>query len=148
MSRGGTTMNKLRFKSFSIFALVAVICSALLIGCGSQKLSGDFNEEEVKKAAENVILLINGKESEGIREICTVQMKEALTEDVMKQIYEAISEGVKFTKVEEMSVAGKTDKLSEEELAVVVTKAKYEIKTFIFTISFTKQMKLAGLYYK
>ena len=37
-----------------------------------------------------------------------------------------------------------TDKNSKEELAVVIARAKYEIKTFTFTITFTKQMKLAG----
>ena len=41
-----------------------------------------------------------------------------------------------------------TDKNIKEELAVVIARAKYEIKTFTFTITFTKQMKLAGLYFK
>jgi len=75
-------------------------------------------------------------------------MREALTDDVLTLIYEAISEGGQFEKVEDMSVAGTTDSSSGEEFAVVVAKAKYEIKTFTFTISFTKQMKLAGLYYR
>ena len=47
-----------------------------------------------------------------------------------------------------MSIAGNTDKSSQEEFAVVVLKAKYEIRNFVYTLSFTKQMKLAGLYYK
>lgn len=75
-------------------------------------------------------------------------MKEALTDDVMKQIYDAIGEGGTFVEIKEVSVAGAKDKASEEEFAVVVASAKYEIKTFVFTITFTKQMKLAGLYYK
>jgi len=117
-------------------------------GCDSRKLSGDFDEDEVKKAAENVIALINNQDSDGLKEICTVQMKGVLTDDTMKKVFESISEGGNFVKVEGMSVAGITDKASEEEFAVVVAKAKYEIKTFTFTISFTKQMKLAGLYYR
>lgn len=141
-------MKKSRFKSLSYVACAVLMCVALLNGCSGQKLSSDFNEDEVKKAAENVILLINSQDSEAFKELCTVKVKDALTDDVLKQIYEAISEGGTFVKVEEMSVAGSTDKASEEEFAVVVAKAKYEIKTFIFTISFTKQMKIAGLYYK
>ena len=35
-----------------------------------------------------------------------------------------------------------------DAVAVAVVLAKYEVKKFIFTISFTKQMKLAGLYYR
>ncbi|HJX56124.1 MAG TPA: DUF3887 domain-containing protein, partial [Methanoregula sp.] len=131
-----------------ISALAAVLCFALLAGCVGQQLSGDFNEEEVRNAAENVITLINDQDSEGIRDLCTVRMREALTDDVLDQVYEAIGEGGLFEKIEDMSVAGTKDASSGEEFAVVVARAKYEIKTFTFTISFTKQMKLAGLYYR
>jgi len=141
-------MKKSGCKIVGISALAAVMCFALLAGCIGQELSGDFNEEEVRKAAENVITLINDRDSEGIRELCTVRMREALTDDVLDQIYEAIGEGGQFENIEDMSVAGTTDSQSGEEFAVVVARAKYEIKTFTFTISFTKQMKLAGLYYR
>ena len=141
-------MKKSGCKILGISALVAVLCFALLAGCVGQQLSGDFNEEEVRNAAENVITLINDQDSEGIRDLCTVRMREALTDDVLKQVYEAIGEGGQFEKVEDMSVAGTKDASSGEEFAVVVARAKYEIKTFTFTISFTKQMKLAGLYYR
>lgn len=141
-------MKKSIFKSFSVLALATLLCFAFLTGCQSQKLSSDFNEEEVKKTVENVITLINAQDSEGIKQLCNVQMKEALTDDVMKKIYESIGEGGKFEKMGDMSVGGSTNKSTEEEFAVVVAKAKYEIKTFTFTITFTKQMKLAGLYFK
>lgn len=128
--------------------LTATICLSLLAGCISTKLSEDFNEDEVKSAAENVIALVNSQDSEGLKEIYTVQMRDALTDDVMKQIYEAIGEGGAFEQVSDMSVAGSTNQSSGEEYAVVIVKAKYKIRTFTYTISFTKQMKLAGLYYK
>ena len=141
-------MKKSGCKILGVSALAAVLCFALLAGCVGQELSGDFNEEEVKKAAENVIMLINNQDSEGLRELSTVQMRAALTDDVLEQIYEAMSEGGQFENVEDMSVAGTTDTSSGEEFAVVVARAQYEIKTFTFTISFTRQMKLAGLYYR
>jgi hypothetical protein len=141
-------MKKSGCKIPGVSALAVVLCFALLTGCVGQELSGDFNEEEVRKAAENVIMLINNQDSEGLRELSTVQMRAALTDDVLEQIYEAMSEGGQFENVEDMSVAGTTDKSSGEEFAVVVARAQYEIKTFTFTISFTRQMKLAGLYYR
>jgi len=141
-------MKKLKFKSFCLLVLVSVLCLSFFSGCSSQKLSSDFDEDEVKKATEKVISLINSNDTEGIKELCTVQMKEALTDDVFQKIYEAIDEGGTFEKTGDMSIGGATNKSSEEEFAVVVAKAKYEIKTFTFTITFTKQMKLAGLYYK
>ena len=137
-----------RIKSISLCALILVISAALFAGCGGKQLSSDFNEEEVKKAAENVISLINKQDSEGLREICTVQISTALTDVVTKQVYAAIGEGGQLVKVEEMCIAGRTVKSNGEEFAVVVAKATYELKTFTYTITFTKQMKVAGLYYK
>ena len=101
-----------------------------------------------RTAAENVIDLINNKDSDALLALCTVKMKEGLTDTVLAQIYEAMSEGGQFKNIEAVSIGGQTDKASNEEFAVAVVKAKYEIKTFTFTISFTKQMKLAGLYYR
>ncbi len=135
-------------KIVGISALAAVICCVLLTGCIGQGLSGDFNEGQVRNASVNVITLVNSHDSEGLRAFSTVRMRDALTDDVLKQIYEAIGEGGQFEKVEDMSVAGTKDSASGEEFAVVVARAKYEIKTFTFTITFTKQMKLAGLYYR
>ncbi|HHV98635.1 MAG TPA: DUF3887 domain-containing protein [Clostridiaceae bacterium] len=141
-------MKKSRIKALSCLVLAALIFLTVLNGCSSRKLSSDFSEDEVRKAAENVINLINNQDADGLKEICTVRMKEALTDDVLSKVFESIGEGGKFEKIEDMSVGGHTDKESEEEFAVVVAKARYEIKTFTFTISFTKQMKLAGLYYR
>ena len=140
-------MSKSKIRSICILVLSIIMCFGLLAGCG-QKLSSDFDEAEVKSAAENVITLVNEKDSEGLREMSTVQMKEALTDDLLNKVYEAIGEGGAFKKVEDMSVAGSTNKENDEELALVVAKAKYENKSFTYTISFTKDMKLAGLYYK
>ena len=128
--------------------LASVMCLALLAGCISTKLSEDFEEDKVKTAAENVIGLINSQDTERLKEICTVQMSDALTDEVMVEIYKAIGEGGTFEQVSDMSVKGSTDQSSGEEFAVVIVKAKYEVRSFTYTISFTKQMKLAGLYYK
>lgn len=138
---------KLKLKLITGLMFAVLIFALLLSGCGN-KLSEDFDEEEVKKAAENVINIINREDGEALQNLCTVQMRDALTDDVLKKIFEAINEGGEFKEIEGMSLAGHTDKASEEEFAVVVAKAKYEIKKFTFTISFTKQMKLAGLYYR
>ena len=131
-----------------LLILCLILSFTLLIGCTNPKLSDDYDEEEVKRAAENVISYINNNDSENILEISTVAVKSALTEEVLEQIYEAIGEGGEFEEIQDVSVGGQKDKQSEEEFAVVVAKAKYENKNFIYTITFTKQMKLAGLFYK
>ena len=128
--------------------LCLILSFTLLLGCSNPGLSDDFDEEEVKKAAEDVISYINNKDSESILEISTVAVKNALTEEVLQEVYEAIGEGGEFQGLEDISVGGQKDKQSEEEFAVVVAKTNYENKNFIYTITFTKQMKLAGLFYK
>jgi hypothetical protein len=139
-------MKKSWFKLPSLL-LAAIMCCALLAGC-VPALSADFNEDEVKNTAGNVISLINAKDSEGLKAICNIQMRQALTDDLFAQIYEAIGEGGNFSSIKDISVSGSKDKSSGEEYALAIVKAGYEIKTFIFTLTFTKQMKLAGLYYK
>jgi putative N6-adenine-specific DNA methylase len=90
-------MSKSKIKSICILVLSLIICFGVLAGCG-QKLSSDFDEAEVKSAAENVITLVNEKDSEGLREMSTVQMKEGLTDDLLNKVYEAIGEGGAFKK--------------------------------------------------
>ena len=124
-----------------------MLCVVFLAGC-APKLSEDFNEAEVKQAAENVIALLNAQDSEGLRALFTTQMNTAITDEVLTQIYAALSEGGSFETIESMIVAGSKDQSSGVEYAVVTAQAKYELRSFIYTISFDKQMKLAGLYYK
>lgn len=135
-------------KGVILVILCSLVCFTLLIGCSSPKLSEDFNEEEVKEAGKDVISYLNKKDSESILEISTVIMQNALTEDVLEEIFETIAEGGEFQEIEDISIGGQKDKNTEEEYAVAVVKAKYENKKIIYTISFTKQMKLGGLYYK
>ena len=141
-------MKKAKIRLLVTIIGMFIMCFSLLIGCSGQKLSSNFNEDEVREATEDIIMLINEQDSEGLRELCTVQMKEGLTDDTLKQVYEIIGESGTFEKIQEVSMASKTNKDNDEELAVVVAKTKYENKSFTFTISFTKQMKLAGLYIK
>ena len=139
-------MRKSKIKSVCILVLSMIMCFGLLTGCGGQALSSDFDEAEVKLAAENVITMVNESDSEGLREMSNAQMKQGLTDDVLNQAYEAIGEGGAFKEIENISVAGATE--NDEELAVTVAQAKYENKSFTYTISFTKDMELAELYYK
>ncbi|NLZ27378.1 MAG: DUF3887 domain-containing protein [Firmicutes bacterium] len=136
---------------FLLLFLSTIICFGVLTGltgCGTQKLSADFDEAEVKAAAGNVIAMVNGEDSEGLRTTSTAQMKAALTDELLNQIYEDIGKGGPFREIKEMNTRGLTNKENDEELAVVVARAEYENRSFIYTISFNKEMKLAGLYYK
>lgn len=130
-------------------ALCALLAFCLLLtACAGAKLSEDFDKEAIQAAVTDVIGYIAAEDSEQLREMCNVKMKDALTDEVLDEIYAAIAEGGTFTEVLSTSMSGYKDKSTEEEFAIVVVKAKYEYRNFIYTMTFTKQMKLAGLYYK
>lgn len=141
-------MKSLKFKSIMI--LCFTLCFSLLTGCigRSPELSEDFDGEEVKQGAEKLISMINNEDSEAILDWSTTQMKEALNDETLKEIYKGIREGGEFENLDEITVVGHQDKESKEEFAVAVVKATYEDKNFTYTITFDKEMKLAGLYYK
>lgn len=75
-------------------------------------------------------------------------MKSALTDNVLAAVYKTIGEGGAFQEIKEVNIAGALDKNTKEDYAVAVTRAQYEKETFIYTVSFTRDMKLTGLYYK
>ncbi len=133
-------------KKFSYFALILLVCLALT-AC-AQKLPDGFDKAAVENSAKSVIEMINSQDSDSIRNMSIVEMKNALTDNVFSQIYSAINVGGSFKQVKSMTVAGTTDKNTGTDYAVVVAKAEYEKKSFTYTITFTKDMKLAGLYYK
>jgi len=144
----GSKMKKSSIKSLTIILLVTILSVISLTACSAPELSADFNEGEVKTAAENVVTLLNAQDSEGLRALFTEQMNTAITDDVFVQIYAAIEEGGKFEAIESVNVAGSADKSTGEKFATSTVNAKYENKSFVYTISFNKQMQLAGLYYK
>lgn len=141
-------MKKSKINISIVFTFLAVLSFVFLAGCSNPKLSSDFNEAEVKQAAEIVITLLNAQDSAGLKDLFISQMDAAITDDVFAQIYADLAKGGSFETIENMSVSGSTDKSNGEDFGVVIVQAKYELKTFIYTISFNNQMQLAGLYYK
>ncbi len=141
-------MNKSRLKIISFLTMITVLSSLFLTACSTPPLSADFDEEQVKLVAQDVVSLLNAQDTEGLRAIFTEQMNTAITDEVFTQIYAAIGEGGAFEAIDSMTVIGSTDQSTGEEFATVITRAKYAAKTFTYTISFNKDMQVAGLYYK
>lgn len=141
-------MEKLNLKIIIIILMTTILSMLLLTACSAPALSADFNEEEVKLLAQDVVSLLNAQDSEGLRSVFTEQMNTAITDDVFVQIYAAIEGGGKFETIDNITVVGSSDKSTGEEFATAVVTAKYENQTFTYTITFNKQMQLAGLYYR
>jgi predicted methyltransferase len=141
-------MNTFKIQLFVTLAFTTILSAILLTACSAPALSVDFNENEVKLLSQDVVSLLNAQDSKGLRAIFTEQMNTAITDDVFVQIYAAIEGGGKFEVIDNITVGGSTDKSTGEEFATAVVTAKYENQTFTYTITFNKQMQLAGLYYR
>lgn len=139
-------MKKLRFKLPVVIFLL--ICIVSLSACSGKTISSDYDKEEVKSKAEDVIHLVNDKNSSELKAMGTQELRDALTEDVLNQVYSAIESAGTFKDIEDISVAGQVDKDTNEEFAIVAAKANYENRTFIYTITFNKQLELVGLFYR
>ncbi len=133
--------------------MILLAAGLMLIGltaCGvSQKLSEDFDETEVKAAAEALVGYINEDDLEGL---CSVPMsdlmKEAMTVEQMEAVLEQNlgNRGAFVEYKSNVAVGGKDSEGVDAAVAVVV--AKYENKTVTYTISYDKEMNLIGFYLK
>ena len=133
------------------FFFMVVLTAALLYGCGSsQKLSEKFDAEEVKKAAEEVIGLVNeGGFDTLAEEKWNTIMQTSLDADTMAaQVEPVVEELGEFQSFDKEAVVGETDKETEQEFAVAVIRVQYEKRKAQYTISFDEDMKVGGFYIK
>lgn len=138
-------MNKNRLSKVLSLLLFTTLGMVLLVGCAA-KLPEGFDEAEVKAAAENVITMLNEHDADGLEAIFTDQMKVGITEDVQAQIFALLDKAGAVQEISEMKTGGSTQ--NDVSYAVVVAKVKYENQDLVYTISFDKDMKLAGLFLK
>ncbi len=141
-------MNIWKLCKLHVIGGVLLMVSVMLTGCSSQALSKNFDETEVKEAAVMIVDLINTQDSEGLLDQSVPKLRAVLTEEVLEDVFKAINAGGAFVAIDGLSLRGMMDRSSGEAYAVVTVRAKYEHQTFVFTISFTELMKLAGLYYR
>ena len=134
---------KKKISRFLSLVLLVVFSTALLAGCAS-KLPEGYDEDELKASAEVVINLLNQRDSVGLNEMMTEDMKAGLTAEVQAQIFAFLDESGTMKEISSMGVSG-----SEENgitFAVVIAKVAYENRDITYTIGFDPDMKLAGLY--
>ena len=134
---------KKKISRFLSLVLLVVFSAALLAGCAS-KLPEGYDEDELKASAEVVINLLNQRDSVGLNEMMTEDMKAGLTAEVQAQIFAFLDESGTMKEISSMGVSG-----SEENgitFAVVIAKVAYENRDITYTIGFDPDMKLAGLY--
>ena len=137
-----------RLGTGKIWVCLVFLIPLVLSGCRGQALAPVFDPEAVEQSAREVVLMLNQQDSAGLLALSDDRLAEVLTQDVMADIYDALAEGGAFEEFGQVRVSGMTDEASGGDFAVVVLVAKYQNRSFVFTISFNEQMELAGLYYR
>lgn len=126
-------------KLYRILVLVLVVF--ILGGCGSPKLSKDFSKKKLKSAVVTIIDELNNEKFEDIiksgdnqiQKVDADKIKDAWTQLGTLGNYDSISKIIYQEK---------------DNIAVVIAIVKYEKNSIQLTLSFNKDMKLAGIYMK
>lgn len=128
--------------------LLTVLSMVLLAGCGSTKLSEDFDSEAVQeKAREAVGYLVAGEYDKDV-EMMNEPMSAAVTAEVLQQNMDAMNEQTgAFKEIKSIAVVGQKDE-NDEDYAVAVVIAEFEKRNVTYTVSFNKEMEIMGFYMK
>lgn len=124
-------------------SLILVLCGVLFIGCGAQKMSSDYNEDDLKAASEEIVnYLLEGK-YEDIVDMGSDDLKKVLTKDQIEDAYVNLSSKLGNYKEIKKIIFQET----EGGVAVVII-VKYENGKAQFTLGFNKDMNLTAIYMK
>lgn len=128
-----------------IFFLLFLFLFVTACAAGTDLPEG-FDEETVRTASEEALDMLHNKDTEGLRERMTDEMRESLHDEAMEQVYVFLDDAGAFDTVEDIEMGSATHKESNQELAICALKAKHEEKSITYTLSFTEDMKIAGLF--
>lgn len=108
-------------------------------------LGDDLSQEAVTASVENVIVMLNQNDFDGLQELAVDELKSKLTQETMDEVRKGISEDWG-----EMQSIGKVymQGVKQKGKVIVVTQvdAVYENVSVVYTISFDEDLRLGGLY--
>lgn len=123
--------------------LICVICLSMLVGCGMEKLSDKYNEDELRSASENIIKLLNEGKYDEIVASGGITLQKDGAEEQIKKGHESVTKKIgDFQGVENISYQEKNG------YAVVVPIVKYENRKIQYIFSYDEELKLVELFMK
>lgn len=140
--------NKVMRKAVCFFLMVSVMF--VMNGCASTKLAEGFDEDVIKKTAEEII---NEIQIDGAKQVLTERMREDFLEnidlDTMENTVINLTKGKgDFITYSEETVIGKEHPDLKEDFGVILVTASYAKGEINYTITFDKEMKVVGFYAK
>ena len=129
--------------------LTVVLILAGVSGCASAELSDDFDKDTVETAAKEVVAQLNSGDYAAIEDSYNAAMVIAMQGQNLKDTLQPILDKLgEFEEITNCEVAGSKEQNTKEDLAVALLNVKYSEGKVRYTISFDKDMKLAGLFIK
>lgn len=134
-------------KTLSI-CITALLSLALLVSC-AEKLPEGLDNDSVSAAAADTINMLVASEYDKLADTLNAEMITALTKDVatpakaLEDIWQPLTQQLgEFSKIDKTTVGAKSG------YAVAIVLAKFENGDLTFTLSYDKDLKLAGLFMK
>ena len=132
-------------KKFKIITLTAIVL--LLVACGSKtkKMSDeDFNKYE--KEAQAAINLVNERKTDEFIDLTEKSL--GLKKEILEEAYKNLDENGKFVEFGDAKGIYEEDKNSGSTYSTILQKVKYENKDVLFRVSFNKDDKIVGIFFK
>lgn len=133
-------------------SVLIIVALMFLVACGGgssdiEKPSDEVISQYLEKAKE-VITLLNNGDYEGLSELSTDKLMEALTDDVRTQINKDLSSKGEFVEFGAGDAVTQKDSSTSETYIITQQIVKYEKGEYILTVNFDEEGKVAGLFYK
>ena len=132
-------------KKIKILTLTAIVL--LLVACGSKtkKMSDeDFNKYE--KEAQAAINLINERKTDEFIDLTEKSL--GFKKEILEETYKNLDENGKFVEFGDAKGIYEEDKNSGSTYSTILQKVKYEKKDVLFRVSFNKDDKIVGIFFK
>lgn len=132
-------------KKFKILTLTAIVL--LLVACGSKtkKMSDeDFNKYQKKSQA--AISLVNERKTDEFIDLTEKSL--GFKKEILEEAYKNLDENGKFVEFGDSKGIYEEDKNSGSTYSTILQKVKYEKKDVLFRVSFNKDDKIVGIFFK
>lgn len=132
-------------KKFKILTLTAIVL--LLVACASKtkKMSDeDFNKYQKKSQA--AISLVNERKTDEFIDLTEKSL--GFKKEILEEAYKNLDENGKFVEFGDAKGIYEEDKNSGTIYSTILQKVKYEKKDVLFRVSFNKDDKIVGIFFK
>jgi len=131
----------------SIVALMAVVLMSVC-GC-TYGFPEDYDKDEVIKAAEEVIAVVNTYDYEGLVELLRDDLQDNITAEEFKESWDEALRGLgEFESFGTPVLSGETDMNTGEDFALCAYRCYYKDGKATFTLYFDSNLELTAIYLK